>query len=383
MKLFLKKILLFLSAIFAVALHADLYENTYTLTKDMNKSGDFVEIVRFNRIDFTNGVDEKSIKNIINQIKSYDKKNKKIDISIIAYTQRVTDDSNEKMIDSKTYANKIQNWFRSSYDTNQSSQDSKTFATLVQKLMLDNNISKDIITVEYRGSKDLAFSDATDNGIALSNRVMITMYVSVDVDADRDEDGVFDYKDECLNTPKGVKVDEMGCAVDSDRDGVADYKDKCADTPIAAEVDADGCSLDSDKDGVFDYADVCPNTPLGVEVDIRGCLLKNTLSILFKVGSDKILSSSSSAIKEFATSMKKYPTTKVKITGHTDSVGKATKNMLLSQNRAYNTKMALVSEGVEKARILTYGRGELDPVKTNRTKEGRKANRRIEVELFY
>ena len=343
----LNKRLLVSLLMFSVALSAGVYDKP----SDKFMNGDFVEIVRFNMLDFTNGINNKAVDEIINKIKSYDKTNKKLDITIIGHTEETTDDPNEVSIDSKTYANKMLNLFRKSYDDNESKADSKKFALSVQKRMLDSNISKNIITVEYRGDKDLAFSDATTKGIKLSNRVMVSMYVSMDI-TDNDKDGVFDYKDDCLNTPKGAKVDKKGCL------------------------------LDSDKDGVYDYADACPDTPVGIKVDVRGCPIKTTLNLLFKVDSDKLLSASEPVVLKFATFMKNNPLWKVKITGHTDSTGKATYNMLLSQRRALNTKAALVADGVEASRITTSGRGELDPVQSNRTKEGRRANRRIEVKLF-
>jgi flagellar motor protein MotB len=42
-----------------------------------------------------------------------------------------------------------------------------------------------------------------------------------------------------------------------------------------------------------------------------------------------------------------------------------------------------VANGVEAKRISTLGRGELEPLQSNRTQEGREANRRIEVKLSY
>ncbi|NPA52553.1 MAG: OmpA family protein [Aquificae bacterium] len=89
--------------------------------------------------------------------------------------------------------------------------------------------------------------------------------------ADKDNDGVPDDKDNCPDTPEGVKVDSVGCPLDSDKDGVPDYKDKCPDTPVGTSVNNEGCPLDSDKDGVPDYQDRCPDTPEGVKVDRYGC----------------------------------------------------------------------------------------------------------------
>lgn len=96
---------------------------------------------------------------------------------------------------------------------------------------------------------------------------------------DSDHDGVVDYMDLCPFTLQGVKVDKNGCAIDSDNDTIPDYRDKCPDTPKGVAVDDEGCPIteagiiDSDKDGVEDKLDKCPNTPKGVKVDENGCPL--------------------------------------------------------------------------------------------------------------
>lgn len=60
---------------------------------------------------------------------------------------------------------------------------------------------------------------------------------------DSDGDGVFDHKDLCQGTPKGVKVDNKGCALDGDEDGVPDYRDKELETPAGSLVTKDGITL--------------------------------------------------------------------------------------------------------------------------------------------
>jgi len=88
---------------------------------------------------------------------------------------------------------------------------------------------------------------------------------------DGDGDGVPDGIDICPGTPGGAKVDDKGCPIDSDGDSVPDGIDKCPDTPKGAQVDAVGCPIDSDGDGVPDGIDTCPNTPQGAQVDAVGC----------------------------------------------------------------------------------------------------------------
>jgi OOP family OmpA-OmpF porin len=67
--------------------------------------------------------------------------------------------------------------------------------------------------------------------------------------------------------------------------------------------------------------------------------------------------------------------------GHTDSVGGDAYNQRLSINRAEAVKGYLVSQGVEKNRVYTEGKGERSPVADNKTAEGRAKNRRVEVEV--
>ena len=88
---------------------------------------------------------------------------------------------------------------------------------------------------------------------------------------DEDNDGVPDDRDECPNTPAGVKVDEFGCPLDSDKDGVPDYLDKCPGTRRGMQVDKEGCETDADNDGVPNDLDKCPGTAPGIKVDASGC----------------------------------------------------------------------------------------------------------------
>ncbi len=68
--------------------------------------------------------------------------------------------------------------------------------------------------------------------------------------------------------------------------------------------------------------------------------------------------------------------------GHTDSIGTDEYNQKLSVRRAESVKAYLVSKGVEPNRIYTEGKGEKQPVATNKTAEGRAKNRRVEIEVI-
>ena len=68
-------------------------------------------------------------------------------------------------------------------------------------------------------------------------------------------------------------------------------------------------------------------------------------------------------------------------TGHTDSVGTDAYNQGLSERRAAAVKEYLVSKGIPSAKVTTIGKGETQPVATNKTSEGRQKNRRVDIEF--
>ena len=81
--------------------------------------------------------------------------------------------------------------------------------------------------------------------------------------------------------------------------------------------------------------------------------------------------------------MKDYPDLKIVIEGHTDSVGDAAYNKILSQKRAYAVKKYMVAKGIGANRIKARGFGENKPIASNKTNKGRKKNRRVEAAVDY
>ncbi len=67
--------------------------------------------------------------------------------------------------------------------------------------------------------------------------------------------------------------------------------------------------------------------------------------------------------------------------GHTDSVGSDAYNQKLSIRRAEAVKGYLVNKGVDAKRVYTEGKGEKQPVATNKSAAGRAQNRRVEIEV--
>ncbi len=70
------------------------------------------------------------------------------------------------------------------------------------------------------------------------------------------------------------------------------------------------------------------------------------------------------------------------VIGHTDNVGSAAANQLLSENRAMSVAAYLISSGVAPDRLKVLGKGGSEPVADNQTPEGRARNRRVEIRFL-
>ena len=204
---------------------------------------------------------------------------------------------------------------------------------------------------------------------------------------DTDEDGVINELDKDPETPTEAMVYGNGMAVDTDMDGIPDYKDKCS-LIKGIEVN-EGCPEDRDGDGIFDYDDVCPDVK-GVAENL-GCPKTNVAddmtnrifllakSIYFETNSDQITSESYSILNEIANIMLQYPNTQFMIEGHSDNTGEPSYNLYLSKKRATSVEKYLSNKGVLNDRLYAAGYGIENPTHTNSTADGRKKNRRVEI----
>jgi len=148
--------------------------------------------------------------------------------------------------------------------------------------------------------------------------------------------------------------------------------------PKPAPMAAAPKPMDSDKDGVPDNMDQCPNTPMGATVDARGCWTY-AAKVLFDINSAEVKSEAYPMLTEAVQILKQNPDLKVEIDGHADSTGTAAYNMTLSEKRAEGIKAYFVSRGIDPNRLTTKGFGITKPAASNKTKEGRAQNRRVEL----
>lgn len=87
-------------------------------------------------------------------------------------------------------------------------------------------------------------------------------------------------------------------------------------------------------------------------------------------------------LDEAIRTLKEEPNIRVRIEGHTDSIGTEQYNERLSQRRAESVRAYLIDGGIAPSRLEAVGFGERDPVASNDTADGRAQNRRAELEVI-
>ncbi len=103
----------------------------------------------------------------------------------------------------------------------------------------------------------------------------------------------------------------------------------------------------------------------------------------FAVERSNITGESRSHLLELAGMMRECPQFSFEITGHTDTTGGDFSNRRLSRRRADAVAAFLVKNGVPARRLAARGAGSAEPLADNGTLEGRRRNRRIEIDLIF
>ena len=203
---------------------------------------------------------------------------------------------------------------------------------------------------------------------------------------DTDGDGIPDKDDACPEVAGPKKFN--GCP-DTDGDGIPDKDDKCPD--VAGPAENGGCPWpDTDGDGVLDKDDLCVNE--AGPASNNGCpepndddqkrLNQYAKTILFDTGKATIKFESAEVLNQIINVLKKFPKSRFRIEGYTDSTGKRQKNIELSQNRADAVKIYLIQGGIDQSRLESKGYGPEKPIASNKNKKGRELNRRVEINLI-
>ena len=104
-------------------------------------------------------------------------------------------------------------------------------------------------------------------------------------------------------------------------------------------------------------------------------------TIFFNYNTNEIPLQAYKSLDRITAVMLRDQSIRISISGHTDALGSSGYNKSLSTLRANIVKSYLVGKGIDPDRIGATGKGEENPKDSNKTAKGRRANRRVEIEL--
>ena len=102
----------------------------------------------------------------------------------------------------------------------------------------------------------------------------------------------------------------------------------------------------------------------------------------FETGKADLEEDSYKVLDELVAYLNRKDDERIELGGHTDNVGTAKSNLILSEARANTVRTYLISKGIDPNRVTAKGYGFSVPVETNKTEEGRAHNRRTEVKIL-
>jgi len=109
-------------------------------------------------------------------------------------------------------------------------------------------------------------------------------------------------------------------------------------------------------------------------------IVNQTAQVDFARDKKALSASSAEQLQPIINHLNEYPEATIVVVGHTDSRGAESFNQKLSEQRAEAVSTFLMKEySIASERITTMGKGELEPIATNSTKEGQAQNRRVSV----
>ena len=120
-------------------------------------------------------------------------------------------------------------------------------------------------------------------------------------------------------------------------------------------------------------------------LELGGCMAGDSLvlrDVKFDTDKASLKPYSIGLLQQVASELRKNPSMKVAIQGHTDAIGDAGYNQALSLQRAATVVDFLIGAGVNPAQLESQGLGESQPMADNDNAEGRALNRRVELALL-
>ena len=128
-----------------------------------------------------------------------------------------------------------------------------------------------------------------------------------------------------------------------------------------------------------------------IEADIEGATVERIgegikitfdSGILFDIDKAALRPEATTNLDKLAVILNKYEDTDILIEGHTDATGPEDYNLDLSERRGKSVANQLATDKVNPVRFTIMGYGEVQPVATHDTSDGRQQNRRVEIAIM-
>jgi len=132
--------------------------------------------------------------------------------------------------------------------------------------------------------------------------------------------------------------------------------------------------------GIFDISEpYLKDVPLNPIKKGERIILKN---VFYETDSYELKQESLTELNKLLAFLNNNQEIRIEISGHTDNIGLHSYNMELSENRAKSVFTFLLNNEIKPERLIYKGYGELQPISSNETKEGRAENRRTEIKII-
>ena len=175
----------------------------------------------------------------------------------------------------------------------------------------------------------------------------------------------------------------------------SNFQDKLKSETTVAVVDGEKKATLATQEAILDPTNRVFKLPDGKEITIAKDGFENNFKqaiiegiigkpiifdrVYFDSGSSTLKQQSNEQISATAALLNTYKDINIAIRGHSDNKGSSQKNSLLSLLRSRSMKKALTDLDIDTKRIQIEGVGDQEPIATNKTKRGRRDNRRIDL----